>query len=345
VGNERELPPIRRIKWTHGVNGQVARTRNTIIVADVDNPPPGVVKPLRSGSNIKTLVVAPILLKDRYYGNLALTDEVANRFKEADVKLIEGLANQIAITIHRLEVLEGKKEAEQQARNMELFSEIGQSTYELSHRLGNELGLVTTYVNNIREELKQKETNTVQINEELQRVLHDVSSVLKMSKALKKKVAGLGHEGRLEQEPDNIPAKVILEEAELAFPPIPTNIALEWDLADDLATVNVAPGQISDIIFNLIVNAIDAMPGGGKITIRAFNVAPYVQVEVADTGQGITKPQEPKVFNLFYSTKKGSGFGLWSARRYAIANGGYLKLGSSTGQGATFILGLPMSDR
>jgi signal transduction histidine kinase len=66
---------------------------------------------------------------------------------------------------------------------------------------------------------------------------------------------------------------------------------------------------------------------------------------VADTGPGIPDEMQPKVFNLFYSTKRSSGFGLWSARQYARANGGDLALESVEGRGTTFTLKLPVAQR
>jgi signal transduction histidine kinase len=127
--------------------------------------------------------------------------------------------------------------------------------------------------------------------------------------------------------------------------PLPDNIRIDRQLAADLAQVNVIAGQVVDILRNLVANAIDVMPDGGEIVIRAFNKPPMVRIEVQDTGPGIPYQYQPKIFNLFFSTKKSSGFGLWSARRYARANGGDLELQSKPGDGATFILTLPISER
>lgn len=344
VGRQQETPPIQRIKETEGVNGQVARERRTIVVPNVNHPPAGIAKPLRSGSGIETLVVTPIQFKDRYYGNLSLSGEPPGCFEGADVKLLEGLAQHTALTIHRLEAVQAQKEAEQQARNLEVFTELGQSAYELTHRLGNDLGLVRQYVNIVREELADQGIESTSIDEELSKLTKDVGNVLNMSKALKQKVQGLGEEGRVAQNTTLVPAKALLEDAKWAFPAL-ENTDLVWDVADDLANVAVVPGQVVDILYNLVVNALEAMPNGGAITLRAFNASPFVQINVTDTGPGITQDRQAKIFNLFFSTKSSSGFGLWSARRYARANGGDLALESEPGQGATFILKLPMADK
>src|SRR5262249_55067411 len=91
---------------------------------------------------------------------------------------------------------------------------------------------------------------------------------------------------------------------------------------------------------------------GGLITIRASydreaagNASSQVVIEVVDNGPGIDQEIQSKVFNLFVSSKQSSGFGLWSARQYARANGGELTLDSHIGKGAKFTLTLPVAVR
>lgn len=340
VLNQRQTPPQVRISKNEGINGQVARERRTIIVNDLSDPPEGVVKPIGDDTNIHTLVITPILFKSRYYGNLVLSHEKAYSLSDADVLLLQGLAQQLAITIHRLEIVQGKMEAEQQNKDLELLGELGQSTLEIAHRLGNELGLIRTYVYNIRHALSSSDMSA--INEELDKVLRDVGNVLKMSKELKQKVSEIGEASA--QGRAIVPVKALLDDSSWTLP-LPHNIQITKDLSGDLAQVNVVASQIVDILRNLVANAIEAMPDGGEITIRAYNQHPDVLIEVQDIGPGIASVYQPKIFNLFFSTKSSSGFGLWSARRYARTNGGALDLKSTPGDGATFILTLPIVDR
>jgi signal transduction histidine kinase len=107
----------------------------------------------------------------------------------------------------------------------------------------------------------------------------------------------------------------------------------------------VIPSSVIDILRNLIENAINAMPKGGIITLRARNDGRCVALEVSDTGEGIPLHLQPEIFELFYSTKGSSGFGLWSARNNAYKNGGDLKVDSQPGHGATFTLLLPRAGR
>lgn len=334
----QQTPAVARIKATdRGVSPQVARERRTLVVPDIDHPPPGVASPEPSDPRTRSLIVTPIQIEDNYYGNLGVTYQKTRYFSEDDIKLIEGLAQQLAITINRLEAIQAQQEAEQRATQAELMGSIGESAYELTHRLGNNLGLIQTYVNNIHLILEhQPDVLTAEVTTELDKIVRDVRKVLDLSKRLKEELANFS-----EGTSTPIPANVLIEEAVAAFPHLPPNIQLNIEASDDLARVQAVPGHIKDILYNLVINAIEAMPAGGIITFRARNAHRFVAFEVEDTGPGIPQHKQAQIFNLFFSTKGSSGFGLWSARRKALAQGGDLQVKSQPDQGTTFILLLP----
>jgi two-component system cell cycle sensor histidine kinase/response regulator CckA len=127
----------------------------------------------------------------------------------------------------------------------------------------------------------------------------------------------------------------------------------------DLGEVRGDQGQFEQVVINLAVNARDAMPGGGSLTIRTSNVSreeaerhghellpagDYVLIEVADTGMGIAKENIGRVFEPFFTTKGvGSGTGLGLSTVYGIVKqtGGYIFIDSAPGAGARFSIYLP----
>jgi signal transduction histidine kinase len=115
-------------------------------------------------------------------------------------------------------------------------------------------------------------------------------------------------------------------------------------IEDDMAMLRGIQSLVADILRNLVANAIQAMPGGGTITLRSRNAGRYVALEVSDTGVGIAPERKSQIFGLFFSTKGSSGFGLWSARRNALRNHGDLSVESKLGEGTTFTLLLPRAD-
>ncbi|MGA1875923.1 MAG: PAS domain S-box protein [bacterium] len=137
-----------------------------------------------------------------------------------------------------------------------------------------------------------------------------------------------------------------------------SNVRCEYVLPDNLWPVEIDKGQISQVIHNLIINAGQAMPDGGIITISAENTAikgnsslplekgSYVRVSVKDQGAGIHPEHLSKIFNPYFTTKeKGTGLGLATCYSIARKHGGYITVESEVGKGARFDLYLPVSDK
>ncbi|HZR38906.1 MAG TPA: GAF domain-containing protein [Ktedonobacteraceae bacterium] len=286
---------------------------------------------------IHALVIVPVQVDDEAYGILAVIHHDMDRFQGADLNLFEGLAQQLAVTISRLKATQERKEFEQRALAAEEMSSIGQSAFEIMHRLGNDLGLVPEYVAEIQEELEKGGITNPTITKWLNNIGRTVHKLLELSNHLKTE---LGKTEEEMEEPAVIPPNVLLEEA-LDSLVIPENIVCHLQMESDVANVRVTQRLVGDILRNLIVNACQAMPQGGTLTLRAHNAGRWVAMKVIDTGIGISEYNRSKIFNLFHSTKGSFGFGLWSAKRNALRNHGDLKVESIPGKGTTFTLLLP----
>jgi GAF domain-containing protein len=333
----------RKSKLDSGINGQVAREKRTITLRDIKNPPEGIATPQPLNANTRSLLITPIIFEKQYYGNLGLDHEEVGHFQDADTLFFEGLAQQLAITIHRLETAKARQEFEQRAQSAELMSSIGQSAFEVTHRLGNDLGLVDSYITDIRSELEKHGLASSFISRKLENIIHSVQTVLAFSIDLRQKLAKLRDKEAMAGEPVLKSPRVLLEEvSEIIM--VPANIQIRMEIDEDVAEVRVIYSLVADILRNLVINAIQAMPDGGTITLRGRNAGRYVAFEVTDTGVGIPQHKLPNIFDLFFSTKGSSGFGLWSARSNALKNLGDLKVESRPNNGTTFTLFLPRTD-
>jgi PAS domain S-box-containing protein len=126
---------------------------------------------------------------------------------------------------------------------------------------------------------------------------------------------------------------------------IPKSIRLTFNLDEDVRPVNVDPPQIGQVLMNLIVNAVEAMPDGGILTITTQNNIKegMVQLSVRDTGSGMTEEVKNHLFEPFFTTKTGKGTGLGLATSYGIIqqSGGAIDVESEVGKGSTFNIVLP----
>ena len=123
-------------------------------------------------------------------------------------------------------------------------------------------------------------------------------------------------------------------------------IAVSVDIPDALPTVQLDRSQIKQVFFNLIKNALEAMPDGGslKITLSVGDV--YVDIAFIDTGKGIAPEEMRRVFDPYHTTKaKGSGLGLMIVQRIIEEHGGEIELSSKPGEGTCFKIRLPRSER
>jgi signal transduction histidine kinase len=131
-----------------------------------------------------------------------------------------------------------------------------------------------------------------------------------------------------------------LEQAELE---------VKWSCAEDADEIYADPEQLQQVLLNLMLNARDAMPGGGSLTLTVYRQRGErsgVVISIRDTGEGIAPDQINRIFSPFFSTKTnhgGTGLGLAVCQRIMIQHGGLISVESRLGEGATFSLWFPES--
>jgi PAS domain S-box-containing protein len=244
-----------------------------------------------------------------------------------------------------------KKQLEAQFYRIQRLESLGTLASGIAHDLNNMLSPILA----VAQLLPLKLPNLDEKNQELLKILEDSS---KRGAQLVKQITSFaqGAEGKL------VPLQLknlILEVEGIVNSTFPKSIEIFTSLGEDLWTVSVDQTQIHQVLMNLCVNARDAMPQGGTLSISAENFlvdhnyarmnleakeGPYVVITVSDTGYGISKEVVERIFEPFFTTKeqgKGTGLGLATVLGIIKNHGGFVRVHSEVGEGSEFRVYLP----
>ena len=241
-------------------------------------------------------------------------------------------------------------EAADRRRQAEKMEAVGRLVGGVAHDFANLLTMISGYSEIVLSRMGQDEP----LRPELEEIRKAANRGSRLTAQL------LGFTRGQAFEPRILDLNTLIADMEKMLRPIiGEHIELATSLAYDLGRVNADPGQMEQVIMNLVLNARDAMPpGGGRITIETANVelgggeaaardvtpGPYVVLAFTDTGQGMDAQTMSRLFEPFFTTKeKGKGTGLGLSTVYGIArqNRGGVWAHSTPGQGSTFTLCLP----
>ena len=180
----------------------------------------------------------------------------------------------------------------------------------------------------------------------------EVDTLLSQSSLAAKRAADLTHQllafsrsQMMEVKPFKV-QKLIAESAQMAERLLGEDIELQVSLECPEAIVEGDPTQIQQVLMNLVVNASDAMPQGGSLRIRLWQEEAMVILEVSDTGLGISKETQERIFEPFFTDKPvghGTGLGLSTVHGVVTAHGGRIELDSTPREGTTFTVYLPLT--
>jgi PAS domain S-box-containing protein len=199
--------------------------------------------------------------------------------------------------------------------------------------------------------------DSTQSNYEL---LKNIEKQIEKGAKLTKQLLGYARKGKYNVTPINL--NQIVKESSVTFGRTRREITIHSELANELYSIEADQGQIEQILYNLYVNAADAMPGGGELFLKTSNVihedikseqydpAPgyYVRLTITDTGIGIDETVKERIFEPFFTTKEtGQGTGLGLASVYGItkSHDGYIEVDSEKGNGCIFNIYLPASEK
>src|SRR3989338_3999633 len=324
---------------------------------------------------IRSLVATPLTAENKIVGILYVDDYKPRTFSKRDISILELLATQatiaikkqkktidISLTLSQLKDTAGNmigtvgiskditefKRTQAHLIQAGKLAGIGQLAAGIAHEINNPLSGVLGYAKRL---LKKAEGEELQQNPAFESFSREMKLIVDSALRCKKIIEGLLKFSRT-SETVSIAVNIneVIDESLILFGNqlSSQNIELFKILDPCIPTIRANHTQIQQVFTDIIINAIQAMPNGGKLTIATRPVnSSAVEIEFTDTGEGISKENLPKIFEPFFTTRepgKGTGLGLYMIYRILQEHHGHIDVKSEVGKGATFGITLPVAD-
>jgi len=245
-----------------------------------------------------------------------------------------------------------QRQTEQSLRRAQKMEAIGQLTGGIAHDFNNILGIISGNLDLLKHQVT---------DDKARKRVETIKGSAQRAADLTKQLLGFSRQQSTQRIRTDI-RRVIRQMESLIASSLTPEIAVEQQFAEDLWQTEIDPGDFQDALLNLAINARDAMPDGGILTLEARNCTldtaycaqnpgatpgEYVQLAVSDNGMGIAPADREKIFEPFFTTKppgKGTGLGLAMVYGFAKRSKGYIQVYSEQEIGATFRLYLPRAE-
>jgi signal transduction histidine kinase/ActR/RegA family two-component response regulator len=304
----------------------------------------------RAGEGLRSLVAAPLVVDSRIFGVLLVARRAAGGFSSADCEFLRQLSEHVALAAHQVQLhtalqaaYDELRQSQQVILQQERLRALGQMASGVAHDINNAISPIALYTESILERepnLSQRAREQLGI---VQRAIGDVSqTVAKMREFYRPR-------GGSDLQPIELNPLVehALQSTRARWHDMPQERGVVIDARAELepqSTVILgAQSDIRDALTNLIFNAVDAMPEGGRLTLRTRRVrakgaaGDRLELEVADTGVGMNEETKRRCLEPFFTTKgeRGTGMGLAMVYGMARRHGAELEIQSAPGAGST----------
>jgi two-component system, NtrC family, sensor kinase len=259
-------------------------------------------------------------------------------FLREERHLIDAVANQVAIMLERRHAEEEREQLGAQLRHADRLATIGQLAAGVAHELNEPLANVLGFAQLAGKTPDLPRTAADDLNKIVKAALHAREVISKLMLFARQKKPTRSHVKLNELVEEGL--YFLVSRSDKA------GVRIARRLDPDLPEIAADAGQLHQVLVNLVVNAIQATPAGGIITITTEHTGPAVTLTVADTGGGMTAEIREQVFLPFFTTKppgEGTGLGLPVVESIVAAHSGRIEVRSEPGKGSSFRVTLPIA--
>jgi signal transduction histidine kinase len=258
-------------------------------------------------------------------------------FLKEERSLIDTIAREIALIIERTQIEEDKEHLQEQLRHADRLATIGQLSAGVAHELNEPIGSILGFAQLIQKDPGLSD-RTREDSEKIMRASLHAREVIKKLMLFARQMPPQKTRVNLNQ---------IVKDGLFFLESRCTKegIKVACHLSPSLPDITADPSQLTQVLVNIVVNAIQAMPHGGELTIRTMASDKVVSLVAADTGVGMEEHIKSQIFQPFFTTKDlgvGTGLGLSVVYGIVTSHGGSINVASKVGQGTRIMIRLPL---
>ena len=342
VNDVAEFGAFKSISMLRGLTGWVARHGETLLVHDVSKDPRYVA--VDRLSDTRSELIVAIRQGQTILGVIDIEGNISGSFNQSDVYLAESLAGQVAVALANILRYEELRSTQEQLLRGERLRALGELASGIAHDFNNLLASILGH-----SQLLIGETRDLVMIEGLgiiEQAAHDGAAAVR-------RLQNFAQTNRSLPTEEVLIDKIIVESLAITRPRWRDSLqsqGFHLQIIQSLGGLPLMVGDgpaLRDMVTNLILNALDAMPGGGELHLRTALLnddEPTALIEVSDTGVGMSAEVRQRIFDPFFSTKGSSGTGMGLAMAYGIVqrHQGSISAESVPGHGSTFQVRLPV---
>jgi signal transduction histidine kinase len=305
-------------------------------------------------SDVRSLLIVPIVVEGEWWGEMGFDDTVAERsWEPAEIEALRAAASIMGAAVGRERAEETLRRSEDRLRQAQKMEGLGRLAGGVAHDFNNLLTAIHGYT----ELARRRIVTGADAGEELA----EIERASERGAALVRRLLAFSRHQALESRVLDL-GTVVAEMQQLVSRLVGEDVLVETSLPVEPLFVRGDRGQLEQVILNLAVNARDAMPAGGRLSLAARHLhvngpgagpsglepGAYVTLEVADTGHGMDEETRRRAFEPFFTTKQqhqGTGLGLATVYGVVEQSGGVISVDSEPGAGSTFTVFLPSADQ